>query len=68
MVVMSAGTRRYEAIRMTDRALSRGLRVEGVKTIAPLLLSIIRHPDFKSGNFSPRFIEEKYEELVESLS
>jgi acetyl-CoA carboxylase biotin carboxylase subunit/propionyl-CoA carboxylase alpha chain len=47
-----------------DRALSRGLRVEGVKTIAPLLLSIIRHPEFIAGNFSTRFIEEHYEELL----
>jgi len=67
MLVMSAGADRYEAIRVMDRALSRGLRVEGVKTIAPLLLSIIRHPDFISGNFSTRFIEEKYEELVRAF-
>ncbi len=67
MLVMSAGADRYEAIRVMDRALSRGLRVEGVKTIAPLLLSIIRHPDFIQGNFSTRFIEEKYEELVKAF-
>jgi len=64
MLVMSAGADRNEAIRVMDRALSRGLRVEGVKTIAPLLLSIIRHPEFIAGNFSTRFIEEHYEELL----
>ncbi|RLC75055.1 MAG: carbamoyl-phosphate synthase subunit L, partial [Chloroflexi bacterium] len=64
MLVMAAGADRNEAIRVMDRALSRGLRVEGVKTIAPLLLSIIRHPDFIEGNYSTRFIEEKYEELL----
>jgi acetyl-CoA carboxylase biotin carboxylase subunit/propionyl-CoA carboxylase alpha chain len=67
MLAMSAGADRYEAIRVMDRALSRGLKVEGVKTIAPLLLSIIRHPDFINGNFSTRFIEEKYEELVRAF-
>lgn len=64
MLVMSAGADRNEAIRVMDRALSRGLRVEGIKTTAPLLLSIIRHPEFIKGNFSTRFIEEHYEELL----
>jgi acetyl-CoA carboxylase biotin carboxylase subunit/propionyl-CoA carboxylase alpha chain len=64
MLVMSAGADRSEAIRVMDRALSRGLRVEGIKTIAPLLLSIIRHPDFIEGKFSTRFIEEHHEELL----
>jgi len=64
MLVMAAGSDRNEAIRVMDRALSRGLRVEGIKTIAPLLLSIIRHPEFIKGNYSTRFIEEHYEELL----
>jgi len=64
MLVMAAGADRNEALRVMDRALSRGLRVEGVKTIAPLLLSIIRHPEFIAGNFSTRFIEEHYDELL----
>ncbi|AIS51231.1 pyruvate carboxylase subunit A [Thermoanaerobacter kivui] len=63
-LVMSAGTDRYDAIRVMDRALSRGLRVEGIKTNAPLLLSIIRHPKFIEGEFSTRFIEEHFEELL----
>lgn len=64
MLVISSGADRNEAIRVMDRALSRGLRIEGVKTIAPLLLGIIRHPDFIEGRFSTRFIEEKQEELL----
>lgn len=64
MLVMAAGADRNEAIRVMDRALSRGLRVEGIKTIAPLLLSIIRHPEFIRGNYSTRFIDEHYEELI----
>lgn len=67
MLVMSAGQDRAEAIRVMDRALSRGLRVEGVKTTAPLLLSIIRHPDFIAGNFSTRFIEEHLQELISAF-
>jgi acetyl-CoA carboxylase biotin carboxylase subunit/propionyl-CoA carboxylase alpha chain len=64
MLLMTSGADRLEAIRVMDRALGRNLRVEGVKTLAPLLLSIIRHPAFTLGEFSTRFIEEHMEELI----
>ncbi len=67
MLVMSAGADRHEALRVMDRALSMGLRVEGVKTIAPLLLSIIRHPKFIEGMYSTRFLDEHYDELLEAF-
>jgi pyruvate carboxylase len=64
MLVIAAGADRADAIRVMDRSLSRNLRVEGVKTLAPLLLSIIRHPKFIAGEFSTRFIEERMDELI----
>jgi acetyl/propionyl-CoA carboxylase alpha subunit len=64
MLLITAGSDRGDALRVMDRALSRNLRVEGVKTLAPLLLSIIRHPAFIAGEFSTRFIEERMEELI----
>lgn len=64
MLLMSAGADRADAVRVMDRALGRNLRVEGVKTLQPLLLSIIRHPAFMSGEFSTRFIEEHMNELI----
>jgi acetyl-CoA carboxylase biotin carboxylase subunit/propionyl-CoA carboxylase alpha chain len=64
MLLMTSGADREDAIRVMDRALSRNLRVEGVKTLAPLLLSIIRHPAFIAGEFSTRFIEEHMDELI----
>ena len=64
MLLMTAGADRDDAIRAMDRSLSRNLRIEGVKTLAPLLLSIIRHPSFVSGEFSTRFIEEHMDELI----
>jgi acetyl/propionyl-CoA carboxylase alpha subunit len=64
MLLMTAGADREDAIRAMDRSLSRNLRIEGVKTLAPLLLSIIRHPSFVSGEFSTRFIEEHMDELI----
>lgn len=67
MLVMTAGPDRDDAIRVMDRVLSRNLRVEGVKSLTPLLLSIIRHESFKSGDFSTRFIEDHMDELVSSF-
>lgn len=64
MLLMTAGADREDAIRAMDRSISRNLRVEGVKTLAPLLLSIIRHPAFIAGEFSTRFIEEQMGELI----
>ncbi len=64
MLLMTAGANREDAIRVMDRSISRNLRVEGVKTLAPLLLSIIRHPSFIEGDFSTRFIEEHMDELI----
>lgn len=64
MLLMTAGADREDAIRTMDRALSRNFRVEGIKSLAPLLLSIIRHPGFIAGEFSTRFIEEHMNELI----
>ena len=64
MLLMTAGADREDAVRTMDRALSRNLRVEGIKTLAPLLLSIIRHHAFIAGEFSTRFIEEHMDELI----
>ncbi|MBM3161809.1 MAG: ATP-grasp domain-containing protein [Chlorobi bacterium] len=64
MLLMTAGPDRETAIRKMDSILCRNLRVEGVKTLAPLLLSIIRHGDFLKGDFSTCFIEEHMDELV----
>ncbi len=64
MLLMSAGTSRLDAIRVMDRALGRALRIEGIKTLQPLLLSIIRHPVFIEGTFSTTFIDEHMPELV----
>jgi acetyl-CoA carboxylase biotin carboxylase subunit/propionyl-CoA carboxylase alpha chain len=64
MLLMTAGADREDAIRVMDRAISANLRVEGVKTLSPLLLAIIRHPQFIAGEFSTRFIEEHMDELV----
>jgi acetyl/propionyl-CoA carboxylase alpha subunit len=67
MLLMSAGADRKDAVSVMDRALGRSLRVEGVKSLQPLLLSIIRHPSFIAGEFSTRFIEHHIDELISSF-
>jgi acetyl/propionyl-CoA carboxylase alpha subunit len=64
MLLMTTGPDRENAIRAMDRSMSRGLRVEGVNTLAPMLHSIIRHPKFIAGEYSTRFIEEHMDELL----
>lgn len=64
MLLITAGVDRDDAIRVMDRALGRNLRIEGVKTLAPLLLALIRHPAFAAGEFSTHFIEAHMEELI----
>ncbi len=64
MLILSSSRNREGAIRVMDRSLSRNLRIEGVKTITPLLISIIRHEAFKRGEFSTRFIEKHLDELI----
>ena len=68
MLLMSYGATREDAVRTMDRALDRELKVEGVKTLSPLLLSIIRHPDFMKGDFSTAFIAEHIDELTAQFS
>jgi acetyl-CoA carboxylase biotin carboxylase subunit len=47
---------RQEAIDTMSRALSEYV-IEGVKTTIPFHLQLMRHPDFRSGNFTTKFLE-----------
>ncbi|TNF45420.1 ATP-grasp domain-containing protein [bacterium] len=67
MLIMSTGHNRQDALKVMDRALGRSLRVEGVKTLKPLLISIIRHPAFREGDFSTRFIDKNIQDLVKTF-
>ena len=67
MLIMSTGPDREDALNVMDRALGRSLRVEGVKTLKPLLISIIRHPAFRAGDFYTSFIDETLPELVKAF-
>jgi acetyl-CoA carboxylase biotin carboxylase subunit len=47
---------REEAINTMERALSEFV-VEGVKTTIPFHQQLMRHPDFRSGNYTTKFME-----------
>ncbi|GAB2833903.1 acetyl-CoA carboxylase biotin carboxylase subunit [Ferruginibacter profundus] len=47
---------REEAIDTMSRALSEYV-IEGVKTTIPFHLQLMKHPDFRSGNFTTKFLE-----------
>jgi acetyl-CoA carboxylase, biotin carboxylase subunit len=47
---------RQEAIDTMSRALSEYV-IEGVKTTIPFHLQLMQHPDFRSGNFTTKFLE-----------
>jgi acetyl/propionyl-CoA carboxylase alpha subunit len=64
MLLLASGSDRADALRVMERAISGDLRIEGIKTLAPLLLSIIRHPKFIARDFSTKFIEQHLPELV----
>ncbi len=47
---------REEAINTMYRALSEYV-IEGVKTTIPFHLQLMKHPDFISGNFTTKFLD-----------
>ena len=66
-LLMTAGPDRSHAIRVMDHALGKSIRIEGVKTLIPLLLSIIRHPTFIEGKCTTTFIEDHFDDLISSI-
>jgi acetyl-CoA carboxylase biotin carboxylase subunit/propionyl-CoA carboxylase alpha chain len=68
MLVMSAGRNREDAIKVMDRALTFQLKIEGIKTLQPLLLKIIRHRRFMEAKFTTQFIDRFLDELVASIT
>ncbi|MEY2923701.1 MAG: hypothetical protein RLZZ337_241 [Bacteroidota bacterium] len=54
-LIVSAQTREECIVKM-ERALSEFV-IEGIKTTVPLHLKLMRNPDFRSGNFTTKFME-----------
>jgi acetyl-CoA carboxylase, biotin carboxylase subunit len=54
--IICKGNTREEAINRMKRALAEFL-IEGVKTTIPFHKALMDHPDFRSGNFTTKFLE-----------
>jgi pyruvate carboxylase len=55
--VTAHGLRFLDAARRMERSLQE-FRVRGVKTNIPFLLNLVTHPDFLTGRFTTRFLDE----------
>ena len=62
--VIVHGRDRHEAIRRMRRALQE-FEISGVKTTIPFHLRVLEHPDFISGDYTTRFIEQKLSQMSE---
>jgi acetyl-CoA carboxylase biotin carboxylase subunit len=56
--VIVYGRDRNEAIRRMHRALQE-FAIKGVKTTIAFQLQVLQHPDFLSGNYTTRFVEQR---------
>jgi acetyl/propionyl-CoA carboxylase alpha subunit/acetyl-CoA carboxylase carboxyltransferase component len=63
VIAHSPSSRFEDVVKRCYRALSE-FRIQGVKTNAPFLQSLLVHPDFVAGHHYTRFIEEHLPELV----
>jgi acetyl-CoA carboxylase biotin carboxylase subunit len=63
--LVARGKDREEAISRMLRALEMFI-VEGIYTTIPLHQKIMRHPDFRSGNFDTKFMERFLAEAAEA--
>jgi acetyl-CoA carboxylase biotin carboxylase subunit len=60
--LIAFGSDRDEAIARMHRALSE-YRVDGIRTTIPFYLHVMKHPDFRAGNFDTSFIDRLLPEL-----
>jgi acetyl-CoA carboxylase biotin carboxylase subunit len=63
--LVARGKDREEAISRMSRALDMFI-VEGIHTTIPLHRKIMRHPDFRSGNFDTKFMERFLAQIAEA--
>ncbi|MDQ1266301.1 MAG: acetyl-CoA carboxylase, biotin carboxylase subunit [Bacteroidota bacterium] len=54
------GKDRQAALQRMESAL-RNYRINGIKTVIPFLLSVMRHPTFRDGSFDTGFIENDFD-------
>ncbi|MGM0598535.1 MAG: acetyl-CoA carboxylase biotin carboxylase subunit [Candidatus Rifleibacteriota bacterium] len=61
------GRDRNEAIERMNTAL-REYEIKGIETTIPFHLHVMKHPDFKSGNFSTNFVDKNFELFISEIN
>lgn len=61
------GRDRQEAIARMNTAL-REYEIKGIETTIPFHLHVMKHPDFKSGNFSTNFVDKNFELFISEIN
>ncbi|KAF1079155.1 MAG: Biotin carboxylase of acetyl-CoA carboxylase [Candidatus Rifleibacterium amylolyticum] len=61
------GRTRDEALDRMSAAL-REYKVEGIETTIPFHIHVMKHPDFRSGNFSTSFVDKHFAAFLKELN
>ncbi|OIP26169.1 acetyl-CoA carboxylase biotin carboxylase subunit [bacterium CG2_30_54_10] len=64
--VIAWGPDRNSALDRMDAALHE-FKIRGISTTIPFHRLVIRHPDFRSGNFSTNFVPQHLDALIEAI-
>ncbi|MEW6709569.1 MAG: acetyl-CoA carboxylase biotin carboxylase subunit [Candidatus Riflebacteria bacterium] len=60
------GRTRNEALDRMTAALKE-YDIQGIETTIPFHLHVLKHPDFRSGNFSTSFVDKHFEQFIREL-
>jgi acetyl-CoA carboxylase biotin carboxylase subunit len=60
------GRTREEALDRMSAALKE-YEIKGIETTIPFHIHVMKHPDFRSGNFSTNFVDRNFDRFIDEL-
>lgn len=61
------GRTRNEALDRMSAALKE-YEIKGIETTIPFHIHVMKHPDFRSGNFSTNFVDRNFEQFISEIN
>jgi acetyl-CoA carboxylase biotin carboxylase subunit len=61
------GRNREEALDRMNAAL-REYEIKGIETTIPFHIHVMKHPDFRSGNFSTNFVDKNFDRFINEIN
>jgi len=61
------GRNRHEALDRMSAALKE-YEIKGIETTIPFHIHVMKHPDFRSGNFSTSFVDRNFEQFINEIN